>query len=82
MNSVIIKLFKFICILVCMYPLSLSFYLPIIGDDFQLLYSKSLTRINYGDDFTFGNLFDRSLSRTAGWYFYYNRLNKLFYMYI
>lgn len=74
MNYVIIKLFKFICILVCMYPLSLSFYLPIIGDDFQLLYSKSIARINYGDGFTFGNLFDLSLRRTARWYFYYNRL--------
>jgi hypothetical protein len=74
MNSIIIKLLKFICILLCIYPLSLSFYLPITSDDFQLLYSQSIARINYGEDFTFGNLFYHSLSQTAGWYMYFNRL--------
>ena len=74
MRSAKINKFIFLCLLVCLYPLLLSFYLPITSDDFQLIYSQGAKRIAYGNDFTFGNLFVDALNLTMGWYVIYDRL--------
>jgi hypothetical protein len=73
-SSAKINKLKFLCPLVCLYPLLLSFYLPITADDFQLIYSQGAKRIVYGDDFTFSNLFVDALNLSIGWYKIYDRL--------
>ena len=69
-----LKLLSIFSLLVVLtYPLFLTFYMPIIGDDFQLLYSRG-SRFIYKDSITFSDLLIASWGLTEGWYKLYHRL--------